>query len=687
MMNFVSRSLMVKLLILVLFVALAPIGIVGYLSFDGAKEALRRAQLEKLESSRDEAIQRLLEYLSDSLTHMQFFAETRAVQEAYEIFAFYASMDATSSETALQMEFNSEKYQRIIAEIDPLFSRWMALYKGGNAYEDILVVAGPTRGHISYTLNRGEDLGGSLSEGTLKDSSLARLFQKVAKTNKAAIADFATYQPAGSVSAFVGVPVFDKGKKLLGMLALRIGRERMDLIMSAAARIGETGVAFIIGDDLTMRSGSGDQSALFGKGRLDAETYKRLLAQQKGIGENTGDDGVTLLDAWSSVGLKDHESLGADFDWWLLTQIDSKEAFRDITSLGRRVIGVAVGIGFVVAFLAFWTAQTVARPITQVADRATRVSEGDLTVEVPQLKRADEVGRLARAFGLMVTNLRTQISEVMNGVSVLAASASEISSSISRVASTASQTFSAVAETTSTVQEVKQAAIVSGEKARDVAQTANEAEEVSEAGKKATEDTIQRINLIQSEMESIGETVIRLSERSRAIEDIMTTVQDLSDQSNLLAVNASIEAARAGDQGKGFAVVAGEIKTLADQSKAAAQQVRTILDEIRKWVNAVVMAAENGGKAVASGVEQSSAAAEAIETLARSVSAASRAAGVIDASSDQQFQGVDQVSLAMKDIESALSANVDSTKQLEGAAQRLEELGHTLKELVEKYRV
>ncbi|MFH1112952.1 MAG: methyl-accepting chemotaxis protein [Pseudomonadota bacterium] len=685
--NFIARSLMIKLMILVLLVALVPIGIVGYLSFDGAKEALRRAQLQKLEGSRDDATQRLLEYLTQTLTHIQFLAGTRSVQEAGEILLFYASDGAKASDQALQLDFDSEKYKRVISGIDPLFHRWMALYQEENAYEDILIVAGPGRGHISYTLNRGRDLGTSLNEDALKNSSLAALFEKVVRTKQPAMVDFAPYEPAGSVSAFMGIPVFEKGDKLAGMLALRMGHWKMDLIMSAAARIGETGEAFIVGDDMKVRSASRSQSGAAAQSRVDAGTFKQVLERAKGIGETSGDGGIPVLCAWSSVGLKDHPNLGADFDWKTLTKIDSSNAFQEISSLSHRVLAVAVGIGFLAAIPAFWTARTVAGPITQVADRATRVSEGDLTVDVPRLARADEVGRLARAFGLMVANLRTQITEVMEGIAVLAKSASEISNSVSLVASTASQTFTAVTETTTTVEEVKHAASLSGEKARDVAQTSSEAEAVSERGKQATADTIHRMNLIRSEMESIGETVIRLSEHSRAIEQIMATVQDLSDQSNLLAVNASIEAARAGDQGKGFAVVAAEIKALADQSKASAQQVRTILEEIRSWVNAVVMATENGGKAVALGVEQSSAAAEAIESLLQSVSAASRAAGVINASSDQQFQGVDQVSQAMKNIESAMSTNLDSTRQLEGAAKRLEEVGHTLKGLVEKYRV
>ena len=133
--------------------------------------------------------------------------------------------------------------------------------------------------------------------------------------------------------------------------------------------------------------------------------------------------------------------------------------------------------------------------------------------------------------------------------------------------------------------------------------------------------------------------MVKLSDQGKAIEEIIEVVQDLADQSNLLAVNASIEAARAGDRGKGFAVVAHEIKTLADQSKEATEQVRGILQETRQWISAVVMATEQGIKAVEAGVEQSALAGESIEALVSSVVQSSHAASIIETTSDQQAVG------------------------------------------------
>jgi methyl-accepting chemotaxis protein len=350
---------------------------------------------------------------------------------------------------------------------------------------------------------------------------------------------------------------------------------------------------------------------------------------------------------------------------------------------------LVAGLAFIVfasMLISYFLAGYVAKPLAQAVDLAERIGSGDLS-QTLETRGKDEVGRLAQALNQMVEYLKQQAGRTVEGINVLASSAAEISATVAQLATSTSKTSSAVAETTTTVEQVKQAARVSSDKAKKVAESAQQAVQTTEAGKKATDDTVHRMNLIKEQMESIGETVVRLSEHSQAIEEIIGTVQDLADQSNLLAVNASIEAARAGDQGKGFAVVAHEIKTLADQSKSATEQVRAILEETRKWVSAVVMAAEQGSKAVEAGVTQSVMAGESIQSLSQSVAASSQAASIIHTSTEQQFVGVDQVAAAMGNIDQAMQQNIAGTTQLESAAKRIEELGGSLREFVARYKM
>ncbi len=284
-------------------------------------------------------------------------------------------------------------------------------------------------------------------------------------------------------------------------------------------------------------------------------------------------------------------------------------------------------------------------------------------------------------------NLRAVNLQVQEAATVLVSSVSEILTLTTQLASVSTETAASVNETTSTVEEVKQTTQLSSERSMSVSESAQKAVIVAQQGSAAVARTVEGINHIRALMESVAESIIRLSEQTQAIGEIITAVSDLAQQSNLLAVNAAIEASKAGEQGKGFSVVAQEIKSLADQSKHATEQVRDILGDIQKATSASVMAAEQVSKAVDGGVKQAAESGESIRKLADSIAESAQAASQIAASSQQQFVGMDQIAMAMENIKQASQQNVSATKQAEQAAQNLHELGQKLKEMVGKYRV
>lgn len=329
----------------------------------------------------------------------------------------------------------------------------------------------------------------------------------------------------------------------------------------------------------------------------------------------------------------------------------------------------------------------LAGPLRELSDAAERIAAGDLTVQLPPHARKDEMGVLSRTFGQMVERLRQVMRELSDGVGVLGSSASEISASTAQVSASSAQTASAVAETSATAEEVKQTAKVASDKAAHVQGAAQSTVEASRSGLQAMEESIQAMQQIRQQMDSMAGSVIRLADQGTAIGEIIATVSDLADQSNLLSVNAAIEAARAGDEGGGFRVVAQEIRSLSEQSKQATVQVKALLGDIQKATSAAVLDMEQAGKAVSAGVDLSEKTARSIRAMTDAIGESAQAAALIAASAQQQAVGMDQVAYAMQNINQASAQNVAASRQSEAAAHELKNLGLRLKGVVEQFRV
>lgn len=280
----------------------------------------------------------------------------------------------------------------------------------------------------------------------------------------------------------------------------------------------------------------------------------------------------------------------------LLSALGAQQRERaDAVAGERNLFLIEVLAVLVLSLLGAWVIYgTIRRPLLRARDLAERLAEGDLRVEVPDDGRRDEVGELMRSLGRMVAQWRTQMSSLLEGVNVLAAASTEISASISQVTSSVAQTATSVQETSATVEEVKKTAEVSSEQAHAVVENVQQVESVTHQGRQAVNHVVDSMDRIKRQMERMAEHIVYLSEQGQTIGEIITTVKDLAEQSNLLAVNASIEAAKAGEQGKGFAVLAQEIRSLAEQSREATLHIREALTRIQKATGDAVMATEQG---------------------------------------------------------------------------------------------
>lgn len=332
-----------------------------------------------------------------------------------------------------------------------------------------------------------------------------------------------------------------------------------------------------------------------------------------------------------------------------------------------------------------WLRSYLVDPLEQLSVCLTKIVEGDLRVQLPELKEYDELSVLVTNFGKLLSTLKDDRQKISAAVKILAISIEQIMKSTSSSANGASQTAATVTETTVAAEEVRQTTMVATENSRFVADLAEETAKVSLEGRSATESTVGQMTRMREQMRTIAEGMAGLLEKSQAIVEITSTVDDLAQQSNLLAVNAAVEAARAGELGKGFSVVAQEVKALAALSKEATAEVRRILDDIQKATASAALSIEQGSGMVEAAVKQSSEAGNAIEALTKSVSEAASAASQIAAANQEQLIGIDQVVTAMQGIQGAMKKHAEESRNIDGAARDLYAARNDLQLLIDRY--
>jgi methyl-accepting chemotaxis protein len=317
---------------------------------------------------------------------------------------------------------------------------------------------------------------------------------------------------------------------------------------------------------------------------------------------------------------------------------------------------------------------------------AERAAHGDLSVRLETSGNLD-LRTLAINLNGMAGSLGELSGQVRSSAEGIGGATTEILAAVNQHTASISEQSAALTETSATMEEVRTAAEHTSRKARDVAEQASNSVQVSEEGSQAVEAIAGSMQDIREKVEGIARDILALSEQTQAIGEITATVNDLADQSNLLALNASIEAAKAGEQGKGFAVVAGEIRNLAEQTKQATTQVRTILGDIQKAANTAVLATEQGTRVVEQGMGLAQRAGEVIGQLADTIRGAAQAAQQIAASAHEQSVGMDQIAQAMTDVNEATTQFVTWAEQTQVAAESLNELSRQLQAMTESYKV
>lgn len=346
------------------------------------------------------------------------------------------------------------------------------------------------------------------------------------------------------------------------------------------------------------------------------------------------------------------------------------------------ILGIALAVLF-----AFIIGENIVRPIKQLVANLEEVANGNLQKRAIDSKRRDEIGMLIRAFESFLDRFREQISEINKMVLHLAASANEMSATSAQLGSSASETAASVMETATTTEEIRQVAQTTKDLAGTVTASSDQSYALSKESMTAILQMGENVQKIKSQMDNISQSLLNLSEQSQMIAEITAAVDEIAEQSNLLAVNAAIEAAKAGEQGKGFAVVAQEVKSLADQSKQSTRQVRKILTDIQKATSGALMAVEQGNKEMLQGADKMNQVDASMRAIAESLSKSVQLVQQIAYAVEQQFTGIDQINSAMNNVKTASAQNADAARNLEQVAASISDSGNKLKSFIEVYKL
>ena len=349
------------------------------------------------------------------------------------------------------------------------------------------------------------------------------------------------------------------------------------------------------------------------------------------------------------------------------------------------VVVVSLLILVLIAILGWQTSKDILRPLLSLQAFSQELEKKNLSNLMRASGRKDELGGLEGSFESLGNNLLKIVSNLKNETDSITHSSSEIVNTITELSTGQKETDNAVIETTATMEELRQTSELSSQKTKEVLDLTNQTLETLKLSTEATNNTIGDLNQIQEKMGTISDSTTKLNEHCQAIGTIIDSVHDLAEQSHVLAVNASIEAAKAGEQGKGFAVVAQEVRNLAEQSKQATSQVHNILTDIQNSMNTTVLATEQGSIAVKKGVEESHNTTEVMGNLANGVNTVIHATQEISSSSQQQAAAVGQTTEAISNIKQASAQQTDQIHMIEQNITNLHKISEALKYLIQEF--
>ncbi len=661
---------------------IVPLVAVAYFSIQKANEGMMKQAFNQLQAVRQIKANQIESFFEDRINDLEALADN-----PYTKFAMIELGKADISARAKGFEglelLDEPKFKSAYDSYNATFKYYMDTY----GYYDIFLIS-PEDGDVFFTVALENDFGTELSH---EKHHLASTWREVLDDGRPVLSDMAPYAPSfGAPAMFMACPVNDDGKTI-GVLAMQISSDAINVIMQERSGMGETGESYLVGSDKRMRSDSyldpeGHSLLASFKGSVEQNGVDTKAVRESISGNNNSDiiidyNGNPVLSVYGPLEIGEHT-------WACISEIDLAEIEKPINAISKAIVGIGIVAGLLIAVFGFIVAIGILKPINKVVDMIKDVArgEGDLTKRLAVDAR-DEIGDLAMWFNTFMDKLHDIISRVARNTGQLASAATEVSSAAEQLSTGSKEQTNQTAQVSAAIEEMTASILESSKNTSEAAEKAREASDKSQEGSRLAQDTSSGMDEIVSSASVTAGNIKDLSGKTNSIGEIIKVIDDIADQTNLLALNAAIEAARAGEQGRGFAVVADEVRKLAERTTKATKEVAETIKAIQADVSSANAHMEEAGEKVGKGkdlVEQTN---SSLSEIYGSIEAMQEMMRQVAASAEEQSSAAEQISKNVENVDRISKESSSGAEQAAAAAEQLSRQAEDLRTIIGGFKL
>jgi len=572
--------------------------------------------------------------------------------------------------------FDSPEYRQAAEKSRASLENFAAVY----GYPNIHVLG--IDGLLLASLIPEFEPGTNLMTGSLKDTALGEVFIRARTLLQSVLSDYQVYPGRRDPAAFIAGPIINDDI-VVGILIFEFGNQEVFRIFreyNGLGKTGETQAAMRTGDELTFVSPlrHDPDAAFHTRIRIGSDRgvpMQRAVQGDRGYGEEVDYRGRRVVAAWSYL---------PSFRWGLVVKQDVEEAFDLIYHQRLATVSLLGATTAIVALAAILIARGISRPIQDAAQVAERVAAGDLTARVTT-HATGEAGRLLEAVETMTGDLRALIGRIQKSSIALLSTATEIAATSRQQEQTLIDYGASTSEAAAAVKEISATSHELLKTMTEVNSVAGHTGAMATAGREGIAGMDRAMRGLAASTGSFGAKLSVISERAANINLAVTTITKVADQTNLLSINAAIEAEKAGEYGLGFLVVAREIRRLADQTAVATLDIERMVREMQSSVAAGVMEMDRFSEQVRVGVVEVGRISDQLGQIIAAVQSLSERFDQVTEGMRVQSQGAEQIREAVVQINEGAGHTSVSLREFNKATAHLREAVSELKEEVSRF--